>query len=388
MKVFVQLRRPSDGETSDPLPFLMTPLDSGRPAFWSLRRYKPDYRTFSSILTADTKLLARVENSATAPSLQVDSQPQELDNIASQDSNNNNEPVTNNTSLTTPILGISDNYGALKKKEPQRHVLNVTQKPMEIEIINESPLPQTHTVVQHSIHFSDDVDSVIAEYPRELKPDEVKKLDDVIDLVDSSAQQSFDELIDEVGDFDNMMDSDLQNTGIVATGNDGIYSSFQMAMKNPFEFTEYNTSGYEDVIPPRPSAAKPVVTDSFEPETESYSDDVLPPLPPKRIKKSPPRKTLPPLPEAKKLNIFQKLFSSKRKEKMRKNSVSSMDSKQLVVEDKTGVVEEMVEPDEVTLTEAEHYALYTALAPHATASEFDETSFYYSPVEGQTQIVK
>lgn len=35
----------------------------------------------------------------------------------------------------------------------------------------------------------------------------------------------------------------------------------------------------------------------------------------------------------------------------------------------------------VDLTEAEHYALYTTLAPHATASEFDEASCYYAPVE-------
>jgi Rel/ankyrin family protein len=35
----------------------------------------------------------------------------------------------------------------------------------------------------------------------------------------------------------------------------------------------------------------------------------------------------------------------------------------------------------VDLTEAEHYALYTSLAPHATASEFDENSCYYQPVE-------
>ncbi|XP_074038485.1 embryonic polarity protein dorsal-like, partial [Leptinotarsa decemlineata] len=34
------------------------------------------------------------------------------------------------------------------------------------------------------------------------------------------------------------------------------------------------------------------------------------------------------------------------------------------------------------LTEAEHYALYTAIAPHATQSEFDEMSCYYAPVEG------
>lgn len=35
----------------------------------------------------------------------------------------------------------------------------------------------------------------------------------------------------------------------------------------------------------------------------------------------------------------------------------------------------------VDLTEAEHYALYTSVAPHATESEFDETSCYYAPVE-------
>lgn len=35
----------------------------------------------------------------------------------------------------------------------------------------------------------------------------------------------------------------------------------------------------------------------------------------------------------------------------------------------------------VDLTEAEHYALYTSVAPRATTSEFDETSAYYAPVE-------
>jgi c-Rel proto-oncogene protein len=39
-----------------------------------------------------------------------------------------------------------------------------------------------------------------------------------------------------------------------------------------------------------------------------------------------------------------------------------------------------LDPD-VDLTEAEHYALYTTFAPHATMSEIDETSCYYSPVE-------
>lgn len=40
----------------------------------------------------------------------------------------------------------------------------------------------------------------------------------------------------------------------------------------------------------------------------------------------------------------------------------------------------MLDPS-VDLTEAEHYALYTSVAPHATESEFDEASAYYAPVE-------
>lgn len=40
-----------------------------------------------------------------------------------------------------------------------------------------------------------------------------------------------------------------------------------------------------------------------------------------------------------------------------------------------------LDPD-VDLTEAEHFALYTSVAPYATQSEFDETSCFYAPVEG------
>ena len=37
--------------------------------------------------------------------------------------------------------------------------------------------------------------------------------------------------------------------------------------------------------------------------------------------------------------------------------------------------------NEMDLTEAENYALYMAIAPHATQSEFDEMSCLYAPVE-------
>lgn len=48
---------------------------------------------------------------------------------------------------------------------------------------------------------------------------------------------------------------------------------------------------------------------------------------------------------------------------------------------------------DVDLTEAEHFALYTSVAPHATQSEFDELSAFYAPVEAaeivpNTEIAK
>ncbi|XP_016987284.2 embryonic polarity protein dorsal isoform X1 [Drosophila rhopaloa] len=57
-KVFIQLRRPSDGVTSEALPFEYVPLDSGKNTFWTLHRHlkrKPDEDLFQQILRLDAK---------------------------------------------------------------------------------------------------------------------------------------------------------------------------------------------------------------------------------------------------------------------------------------------------------------------------------------------
>lgn len=41
---------------------------------------------------------------------------------------------------------------------------------------------------------------------------------------------------------------------------------------------------------------------------------------------------------------------------------------------------------DVDLSEAEHFALYTSVAPHATQSEFDEMSAFYAPVEAAEAV--
>lgn len=393
VKVSIQLRRPSDGETSEALPFLLTPLDSGRPAFWSLRRYKADYQSFSTILTADAKLLAKMNTSASVPVISLDSPPveNEVDNLSVQDTNKNFESTAEPVQ-TTEITGgweSQNNKDSEILVETSELFTPVTDQFLSHISMEKNP---SHTIpggVQEGVVFENNTDTIMDNYPSELNMQENQKFDEVNEMLESVVQQGFDDLIEQVDDFNDMMTEDLTQCDMGESNNEGIYTSFQLAMKNPFDVNEYNTSGYEDVIPPRPLAAKPVIRSEIEEIQRETTDDILPPLPPKRIRKSPPCKHLPPVPEGKKLNIFQKLFSSKKKEKdkSRKNSVSSMDSKKLVVVEKK-LPDDNIEPDDVTLTEAEHYALYTSFAPHATASEFDETSFYYSPVEGHSQTVK
>ncbi|XP_055917882.1 embryonic polarity protein dorsal-like isoform X2 [Eupeodes corollae] len=56
VKAFIQLRRPSDGAVSEPLPFEFLPISSGRRAFWAIRKNlkrKADMGVFQQILNED-----------------------------------------------------------------------------------------------------------------------------------------------------------------------------------------------------------------------------------------------------------------------------------------------------------------------------------------------
>lgn len=198
----------------------------------------------------------------------------------------------------------------------------------------------------------------------EVKSDPMKNVivlpDASIDDVENEVNDNFDEFLDHVKSLENMYPDNNNEAEF------GIYSSLQLAMKDPCDMLDTPTAeGYEDIAPPRPLKMSSVK------EAEE-----VPPLPPKRAKKSP---ALPPPPHKNKLNLFQKLFSSttKRKKKQRESSregsvVSRISERSHSLAPSRG---------DVDLTEAEHYALYTSLAPRATASEFDEMSFYYSPIE-------
>lgn len=167
--------------------------------------------------------------------------------------------------------------------------------------------------------------------------------------------------------FNNDLKEDTSSSSTEVMGEDlrGTYSSLQMAFKNPCSIPE-RCQSYEDVsiahvIPPRPpSSSKP-----------KFESEAAPPLPPKRAKKNPrPSKYLPTVQEKPtKIRLLHKLLN------MRKRSKSMCSSNGSSINDPI---------DDTPLTEAENYALYTSVAPHAAMSEFDESSMYYCTVEGGT----
>ncbi|XP_075224154.1 uncharacterized protein LOC142325996 isoform X1 [Lycorma delicatula] len=363
VQVSIQLLRPSDKATSEALPFLLTPIDAGRPAFWSLRRgKKADYRAFASILQTDIKPLTRSEKMKPAV-ITLESVGEE--SPTTEDANNNHQGLEE-AKIPDDWPKIDDAYTVLKKNK-------------------------------ESLQLQPANDKDILELPDDIKKIEEGKLDEMMGITEQM-EEDFNDLLNQVNDLDSICASDIN------IENDcGIYTSLQMAMKNPCDFMEFQgqVSGYEDVIPPRPTTSKPLIpahenipiNSDLETINQLTKDEVLPPLPPKRAKKSPaPSKTLPPVPEGKsKFNLFSKLFSSNKrnKNKSHEGSISSMGSRKSLLIDDSKPIENFDDDDDdngnkIVMTEAEHYALYTSLAPHATASEFDEMSFYYSPVEGHT----
>nr|UNA06287.1 dorsal [Sogatella furcifera] len=495
--VQIQLVRPSDKAASEPLPFQLTPIQSGRGQLvWSLnRRRKADYRTFASILNTDARLTTtnRVGGMGADKDrnkvITLDAVGEEMSvegwgkgegdeddgkadpdrwkkindayaelkkgkrgrmvggkeggeiernqggNLAKNDGNVENlvgnngvfaGNLVNNHGNTVgggrndgDTIGISENDGKFGGNmveggendgkfggnivEVNGNVGQFDGNLVENFVVNNQNLERFGVGSGDFVVGSDGtlmeggnvivIDGNILE--NNIKRD--------VEMVDSSLEprsntEGFTDLLNQVNELDSF----------VVDGNDfGIYSSLQLAMKNPCEFIDNNSpmETYEDIAPPRPTASKPPLplhqsrVDVKQQQQGDVEDveGVLPPLPPKRVKKggSPPQKTLPPTPEAtKKLSLFQKLFSSsKRGSKSRKNSVTSSSrkpsvtsliSRRSVVAVGEGEGEHEKQPE---LTEAEHYALYTSLAPHATASEFDEMSFYYSPVEGRAPSI-
>jgi hypothetical protein len=386
--VKVQLRRPSDMASSEPKNFKYLPLDSGRP-FWSLKKLKANYGIFSSILAANTALMTN----------------------APRPVNGTEEPGPSDATVSVPEM---ETPAAPPEPEqiPQQYEYNTepTQPPEATTTTTEMESP---AVVDEGEKSLNELLSQVAEL-EEIYPESAAVQDpELAECLKQSAANVADSNAMDVDDYES-----------------GHYTSLQLAMKNPIliDIDFEDTPGppiiqdqpptippHAEIIPepPPPEIPSEPIPDSNN-KRESPSDK-LPPLPPKRCRKNtkddgveernsinieesspqlPPRApiientTPPPKQKSNKPNFFQKLFSRKGKSSKKQSSIPKSGSVPCDLSEVITVQtpEDLVQPSPtLELTEAEHLALYTDVAPRANVSEFDEMSFYYSPVEGHIE---
>ncbi|XP_065095276.1 embryonic polarity protein dorsal-like isoform X2 [Ochlerotatus camptorhynchus] len=274
--VNIQLKRPSDGATSEPLPFELVPLDSGRRRFWALQRDvlkndSPENEVFKKIL-----LESAVQVEKKTPPIQ------ESDEVIVLDT-----PIAENKPIVTEQIP-SD------------------QKTTEWIERNEFDDVNNNSVVSSDDNQLFSNVSIEQQVPKE---DEDKTLNELLEQV-----AELDEIYtDHQLRRENMIiENELKNlektvpTGLVENGDKmdiddvfddaATYTSLQRAFKNPVSLS------LGPPVPPRPHfqlELEPGVYDAVEPmlicppmievsslKRESKEDEKLPPLPPKRAKPS------------------------------------------------------------------------------------------------------
>ncbi|CAO1337481.1 unnamed protein product [Diamesa serratosioi] len=448
VKVKVQLRRPSDGATSDALDFELLALDTGRRTFWNIQR----------------ELKKR---SATTDLFQQLLEANEVD-------------ATDNIIVERPVF---------------QAPLNVQQTEV---VILDTPIEEHRSIVEdNSCNSTEDKTISWLDNAEFIMDNNNNNENDQNTINLNEDDKALNELLEQVAELDviyqdhqirrdnQMIENELRNLGtdlpndrmdVDETFDDAAtYTSLQRAFKQPIEMAlcppipprpgqMTNNNSYELFLPPI------VINPATSEFVTMKRDETLPPLPPKRAKKLPeevfnvdkenknienqedtilvrqssirsltprpqsqiiiksadqhsPSRKLPPrpikaasstntLPKQKKSGFFSKMFSRKKSKSDLDSSIGDGDSKDC---DNSDDVENSsinhfntndpnrvsihstrsLKPNQntnkkagkpvgrVDLTEAEHYALYTSFAPHATQSEFDETSCYYSPVEAE-----
>ncbi|XP_055550417.1 embryonic polarity protein dorsal-like isoform X2 [Wyeomyia smithii] len=280
--VNIQLRRPSDGATSEPLPFELFPLDSGRRRFWSLQRDilkndSPENEVFKKILAEGTAV--PVEPKVAPPA------------VAESD-----EVIV----LDTPV---AENKPIVTEQIPSEQKTTEWIERNEFNDANNNSVDNQMTLVEEDNLFTNG--SVEQQVPKE---DEDKTLNELLEQV-----AELDEIYtDHQLRRENMIiENELKNlektvpTGLVGNGEKmdiddvfddaATYTSLQRAFKNPVPLA------LGPPVPPRPhnplDPLDPGVYDAVEPaiisppiieitslKRDSRDEEKLPPLPPKRAK--------------------------------------------------------------------------------------------------------
>lgn len=338
------MRRPSDGATSEALPFQLKPIDSGRASFWNLRKAmakKGNYNTFSQILAADPTMMS--PSSRAVKSLPVLVPPTTFPTQPSPD-------IVDLSAAEQVPVPIASPDMPTEESKPQMSQMVVTS---ELLI---APSSQHSDAVINMRQNVQEADYAEVHKWQKMQGNGIERSDmsTLLPAVEGEeASHALNELINQVGAELDEFYADSKSRGLAEADlcpikmdlqdfqdiddfqdmyDDTSYSSLQLAMKNPIELMD----SYEQVLSTLPPSTPILLHTPCSTPTPSKreSPEKVPPLPPKRAKKSPLELLPPPLPPAKSLpppppevkspkspksTFFSKLFSKKPSPEKKKN---------------------------------------------------------------------
>ncbi|XP_017854500.2 embryonic polarity protein dorsal isoform X1 [Drosophila busckii] len=348
-KVFIQLRRPSDGVTSEALPFEYVPLDSGRHTFWNLHRHlkrKPDEDIFQQILRLDGSAAKREmptievidlntptleQPEPTLLELVSDQVPQDMEQVAAEAAAAAEAEAEAQRLRTEQEIDtiIDEKVRELEQQEleqqlvmpepepepelvPEPHVLSANDKINEWMKSNELE-QQPHEPSPPPGNASDATDSTVE--TQVAANEEDKTLNKLLEQV-AELDEIYTDFVMQRDTYNNTLQNELQTTERPAMQVDdsfddaATYTSLQIAFKNPVIIP------MDDVMPPTPPMSQCAPEDAqhydavevnsqqlsissqqtLEPSLDDQLDmeaalllvcdeEKLPPLPPKRLRK-------------------------------------------------------------------------------------------------------
>lgn len=440
VKVFVQLYRPSDRLTSEPREFQYQPLNSGRPPYWSFKRglsKKANYELFDSILATDAKLAAKrqlsvseelkteapeANNNNVAPSYaevkkskladnvivssssercerseeksfnEIINQVAELDEIYAdtharllKEMSNEKPPLGqtpqdesfDDARTYTSLQLAFKNPVPLKVASSRYEDVIITPLSPKIEIAPTAAAPKPPTVPPKTNNINGD--GVLPPLP----PKRTKKLETYIGGSMNSIQLT-----------GKQADILLTRSGSMKSASVSRTQSFNL--QRPKSHGELAAPGKH--LPPVPNASATLPN----PKKRGFFSKLFGRRSSKSSVRAPSREpsVTPSYNSSRSLQVESVLAKSS-------GNISTYSSNSIRIRLKDESPPPITGPDSLSslqapittmapshpttdedmdvqldLTEAENYALYTSMAPHATQSEFDEFSCYYAPVEG------
>ncbi|KAH8366418.1 hypothetical protein KR084_004936 [Drosophila pseudotakahashii] len=196
-KVFIQLRRPSDGVTSEALPFEYVPMDSGKHTFWNLHRHlkrKPDEDLFQQILRLDAK---REVQAPTIEVIDLDTPKLEVQHRLPLDVDFNHEEFQQKEPAFEQEQSVELDQYTQEQSLQQEQYLQQEQsfqleEPMQQEPSLHQELPVQQSLDQTSDHLPDhtsdhmpeDMEAADAQAEAEahrLRSEQEKEIDTIID---------------------------------------------------------------------------------------------------------------------------------------------------------------------------------------------------------------